>query len=130
MASYRNDRKYCGTICTLVRDIVSPSQKYSHLLKICRLRPFNYIWETNSFLLYHIAGFLCGMLIFAFLQGKIISWKLIPIEWMCMCVLKKSCYNVIIFQLFTIVQRYTLDRPRIDNWLYIFMYVDWYCHTV
>ena len=39
------------------------------------------------------------MLISVFLWGKTISWKLVPTERMCMCVLKKSCYIVIIFQL-------------------------------
>ena len=48
---------------------------------------------------YRIAGFLRGVVIFAFLWGITVLWKLIPIEQMCICVLKKSCYIVIVFQL-------------------------------
>ena len=46
---------------------------------------------------YRIPSFLHGVLIFAFFVRQIISWKLIPIEWTYMYLLKKSCYNVIIF---------------------------------
>ena len=46
------------------------------------------VFLTVIKILYNL--FLRGVLIFAFLRGKTILWKLIPIERICLCILKKA----------------------------------------
>ena len=78
---------------------------FSHL----RLKETHY----NTQIMYHIAGFFCGVLIFAFFvrQNNLVK---INFHWINVHVhTDKSCYNAIIFQPFTRAQRYTPNRPRV-----------------